>query len=101
MALNYDLREIKNFDKLDPAETQVMCFMTMFIEMNGINLGNADEWLKRAQLWEFVNGKMHNGEFTLDLIKKYVGLKTNVTTTSRTKWASALCRKYFDEGKLK
>ena len=69
------------------AVTQSVIFEAMLVEMNGITEKNWMEFYVRSCLVRHVIGAE---PFTPDDIRKRIGLKTNVTTKSRTSFMASL-----------
>lgn len=101
MSLNYDLTKVKKSEELQDGLLQTISFMSMFIEMGEITADNADEWLKRAHLWEFVNGQMSNRQLTHDDVTRMIGFRCNVITKTWLQFSKPLIKKYFDQGRMK
>lgn len=85
MALTYDLREVKDFDKLDWDITQSLIFQTMSIGLHEITEDNADEFWLRIMLTARLFG--YPAVATRDEVWERVGLKTNAfPSKTREEW---------------
>lgn len=92
MSLNYDLRDIDRFEKLNPGLTQCMCFACMFVGIGEITEENHERVAARIRDWQKLNYPMMNRAvtrpdgttygksipITIDQVKRYIGLKLNV-----------------------
>lgn len=95
MSLDWNATKVKNWQELqdDPSEAvcnETIIFTTMLIDMGQITEKNYKEFYARCSLYEKLHGARRNrlskdGQleyiyFTLDEIKRRIGLSTNVTT---------------------
>jgi hypothetical protein len=92
MSLNYDLTEIKDWQKLNPMITQAIVFATMFVGMGHITEENAPQFSARLDAWQKLHGcslikaaKRPDGTeygkripMTINQVRRYIGLRTNV-----------------------
>lgn len=101
MSLNWDLREVKDFEELRDSEgnldgvTHSLIFMTVGVGLGGITEKNWTEFYARLKLLERLDGPFLNRgeekvEFTPEMVKRRVGLKANVTDETRAKWLGRL-----------
>lgn len=113
MSLNWDVRDIKDHETVttDPNDekkwhpvTQGLVWMCMFIDMNGITEKNIDEFVARTKLYEKVFGEtmwdVENQKyvgFTREQIESHIGLRTNVSTESKTKFLNKLWKNHERE----
>lgn len=115
MALNYDLREIKSYKRLfeKSIETEgskmkeipkTIILSTMSVGMREITKDNYRKFYNRLNLLENVyghffyvrkRGKMIPRPITLGEVERMVGLKTNASEISRTKFLSRIDKDKF------
>lgn len=90
MALSWDVTRCEDGDALlwEPQydTTVAMVFACLFIDMQEISDKTYQEFYARVSLWEEALGKIRGekyGPLTLEEVKRYIGLRTNVLTKSR------------------
>lgn len=108
MSLNYDLsridRKFWHADEADETEkvvTESMIWATIAVDMGEITEANAEEFARRLNSYQelrgafmqrYVDGEMQERPLTLEDVRNRVGLKTNVTTTSKRAFTAKLAR---------
>ena len=93
MALHYNLKECNLKDVPDNIVTE-MIYLTMVIEIGHFTKKNIKEVFYRICIAEMFNGCPYHYEpktlksilADIDLLKKFIGLKTNAGNTSMRKW---------------
>ena len=115
MALNYDLREIKSYKRLfeKSIETEgskmkeipkTIILSTMSVGMREITKNNYIKFYNRLNLLENVygtffyerkRGKMNQRHIKLDEVERMIGLKTNASEISRSKFMSRIDKDKF------
>ena len=105
MSLNWDISKVKNFKKLCwnkdeslAAKTEGLLFATMYIGIGHISEKNCEEfferlttleYLTRPMLWKtdrrFKGGRA-NDPYTLEDVRRHIGLSTNASHISASKW---------------
>lgn len=88
MSLNYELGGIDNWEELrDTAKTRDMVFSTISAGMGDITEKNYIEFYLRVAAVDAMSPWPSNPDpITLQDVKRHIGLRTNVTTESRSKW---------------
>jgi len=107
MALNYNFSKVADHEKLheDNNEwqaTDVLIWMTMAVGIHTITEDNHKEFYARLHLLEKLNGAMRTegGKeklFTLEEVKRRIGLSTNASTLTRNQFIKVKTGRYFDE----
>jgi hypothetical protein len=112
MSLNWNISNIKNYEEIcfsvdDDGEkylsgiTEALIFHTMAIGMGEITEQNVSEFYNRASLYAKFFGnpiryydeqteKYETRRFTANEIKNHIGLSTNVSYESPTKWRNRI-----------
>lgn len=106
MSLDWDMTKCKDTETLKSEEnwptTQAIIFLCMAVGMGKIKDDkDAKEWYLRAKFYENLKGRVFTDEesITLDLVRKYIGLDTNVTFERRPGWCKRISELFFkDEG---
>ena len=98
MSLNYDTREC-DIEGLEQSVIDSMIWITMAIDVGQFTAKNVDEIYDRIVISEALYGKyLYNsktGESVLcskDMIRKFIGLRTNVRTLTMHKWLSRIAK---------
>ena len=98
MPLNYDTRTC-DIDDLDNDVIESMIWLTMAIDVGEFTTKNVDEIYDRIVISEALYGKyVYNsktGKSVLgnkDMIRKFIGLRTNVRTLTMHKWMSRIAK---------
>lgn len=113
MSLNWDISKVKNWEELydkgtwkndfefepDPkgkekrlqTRTDALIWVTMSVGMGQITEKNHEEFFKRVAFLETIGSayRMRGGKpvkYTLEDIKRHIGLSTNVSTETQAKW---------------
>jgi hypothetical protein len=99
MALNWNLEKCKDLEEIKSKEewgvTESIIWTTMITAIGHITENNWKEFLFRVKVIERLSGPLLNkhGEkgvepmyFTPEMIKKRIGLHTNVSTETRAAW---------------
>lgn len=104
MALNWDITEIKNVPFKDESLTEDekdaewRVFEHIVFSCMGVGIGwikdeaEAKEWFNRYRVYSVHSG--YDDYLTLDQVKSYIGLLTNVPRESRTKWDMRMRKQY-------
>ena len=95
MALHYNLKEC-NLEGVPDNIVTEMIYVTMVIEIGQFTEKNIKEVFYRISIAEMFNGSPYHYEpktfksilADMDLLKKFIGLKTNVGDTPMRKWFS-------------
>ena len=95
MALHYNLKEC-NLEGVPDNIVTEMIYVTMVIEIGHFTEKNIKEVFYRISIAEMFNGSPYHYEpktfksilADMDLLKKFIGLKTNVGDTPMSKWFS-------------
>ena len=95
MALHYNLKEC-NLEGVPDNIVTEMIYCTMVIEIGHFTEKNIKEVFYRISIAEMLNGCPFHYEpktfksilANMDLLKKFIGLKTNVGNTPMRKWFS-------------
>lgn len=115
MALNYDLREIKSYKRLFEKSTETggskmkdvpktIVMSTMSVGMREITKDNYIKFYNRLNLIENVygpffyvrkRGKMIPRHIKLEEVERMIGLKTNASEISRSKFISRIDKDKF------
>lgn len=115
MALNYDLREIRSYKRLFEKSTETggskmndvpktIVMSTMSVGMREITKDNYIKFYNRLSLLENVygtffyerkRGKMIPRPIKLEEVERMIGLKTNASEISRTKFLSRIDKNKF------
>lgn len=105
MSLNYDFREVKDFDALHEDEAQraindALVWATMWVDIGHITEDNWQEFATRIHMWEttfsphLIDGDGEAYYIKPSDVKRRIGLRTNVsqktTNQYRTKIAKAV-----------
>ena len=102
MALHYDYREC-NLKDIPDDIIETMIHVTMIIDVGEFTKKNVKDIFYRIKIAEMFNGTPFIYSFEnetksiladQDLIKKFIGLKTNVRTISLRKWFSSKVKQY-------
>jgi hypothetical protein len=103
MALNWDITNCNNYEALQVEEygewsiTNALIWLTIGVDMGQITETNIGEFYARTKVWELITGAIINKEnettkewepyfLTFSDIHKRIGLLTNVSNESITKW---------------
>lgn len=118
MSLNWQFTDKARFDALTPDEKKVnTCFVwgCMFVDLGSITEANAKEWHARYLFVDKISGPFYYETQTddekenkiqrpwsptLDDVRKRIGLKTNVTTKTRSQFAKKVIDTFADQLKL-
>lgn len=97
MALHFDLTKVKGCDKLSSSLKETIIFTTMFVGMGDITEKNCEEFYRRVYTWEAVTGPLRRNTYiTLEEVKQFVGLHTNVSLMSKKRFASHMAKVALD-----
>lgn len=109
MSLNYNIGNVKDYRKLKDSDgrlnvvTETLVFSTMSVDIGSIEEKNIGEWCWRlAYLRAMGLGREiplndeGKRDITLDELRRHIGMRTNVITTSRAefckRWSAYLRR---------
>lgn len=103
MSLNWNIEKVRDYKKITPGPsseghvTEALIWATMAVGIGRITEANADEFYRRIAIYEEQRGAWmtKNGQpspFTLEDIKRRIGLSTNVGTMNKTEFAAKLKR---------
>lgn len=106
MSLNWDITRVdekvayqtdENGDKIFGPYTNTIISMTFILDMGEITEKNLDEWYFRLELFQDMSGPLLQGpkgnkRLTIDVVKDFVGLSTNVRTTTKTQFKNKCFR---------
>lgn len=101
MSLNWDLTKAEKYNALSDEEkdilwqeTQGIIFTTMGIGIGELTEDNLAEFYARQKF----SARMNNFEpFTLEQVRRYVGLKTNVSYETYASWQKRIAKYNYDE----
>jgi len=115
MSLDADYSKIKNYETvvyqkfLEPPRakpnptTEALVFMTMFIGMNSIEEKNHLEFIRRADVWQDINGPIlrcgdgTDKRVTLEDVRAHIGLSTNASTMTAQKFKRQMEAAAYDK----
>ena len=107
MALNYNFSKVKDHEALHEnqsewGKTDTLIWLTMAVGLGGITEKNYVEFYARIKFLEKLSGAMaHVGReeyfFTIDDIKRRIGLETNVSNTTRKQFVDLKTKNFFSE----
>jgi hypothetical protein len=104
MSLNFNLRKCADHEALTADDqwptTEIMIMMTMAVDIGDLrNEAMAKEFFLRCQFYEKVVGPFLPGRkaITLDEVKRYIGLNTNVSYMRRPSWIKRMTDNFFHE----
>jgi len=96
MALTFDLRSVADFQSIEPSLARDIIFQTMFVGINRITEDNYVEFYERLKAGEarfgitLFNASGDASIYTLDVIKSFIGLKTNASKLTKAQWLKNL-----------
>ena len=90
MSLDWDISEC-TFDRDSDrhlANADRLIWQTMAVDLGSIKEKNLSEWVFRCAVIKILNHRIHDsfGPVTEEFLRPYIGLCTNVSTTSRAKF---------------
>lgn len=117
MSLNWDVTNIKDYKTLcwipEPTKenpeqvrinptTEALIWATMNVGIGDLSEKNLDEFAYRLFFYEknfqtFLNSQDGPVPLTYEDLKAHIGLRTNVSFETRTKWATAIKNTWFRE----
>jgi len=89
MSLNWDANKCANPLPANDSEAggrECLIWGSIVLDMGDITEKNVDEWLFRFKFLEKINRSFTNQPMTVDVIRRWIGLRMNVITLSRKKW---------------
>lgn len=93
MALHVDWRNVENWEDLDDIEQQTVAFLLMLIGIDEITKKNFREVFRRAYMYYLLDTLPDTAmRFTLDDVRRYIGITTNVKPMTAAKWDRHLGR---------
>jgi hypothetical protein len=103
MSLNYDIREC-TADTEDEGQWQLcnsLIWLTMTVDLHEISEENLEEWRFRLAVVDILiqDGRSRLEIFNPDVLRSFIGLKTNANNVTRTKWMTRMKKALIDEGK--
>lgn len=105
MALNWNITEVKDWDKTTEEENVVLntlIWMTMAVGMREITEKNHIEFHARVQLIEKLHGSLLHEEgkdrlIKLEEVKRFIGLSTNASTLTRNQFNKNQLERFYKE----
>lgn len=97
MSLNYNYSKVKNhrdFTEADYNKLDTLIWLTMVIGIGSITEDNHREVYARL---EFIHRLHGTNEFTLEDIKKFIGLETNVSKKTWLKFSKEQVERFHKE----
>jgi hypothetical protein len=90
MSLDWDVSEC-TFDRdsdLQVANADRLIWQTLAVDLGSITEKNLSEWVFRCAVIKILNNRINDsfGPVTEDFLRPYIGLHTNVSTTSHAKF---------------
>jgi hypothetical protein len=88
MSLDWDVSECtfdRNFER-QTANAENLIWKTMAVDLGSITEKNLSEWVFRCAVLNILNNDIKFDPVTEDFLRPYIGLYTNVSTTSRAKF---------------
>ena len=88
MSLDWDVSEC-TFDRDSERQTgnaENLIWKTMAVDLGSITEKNLSEWVFRCAVINILNTDIKSHPVTEDFLRPYIGLYTNVSTTSRAKF---------------
>ena len=104
MGLHWDLTKIENHEEIQADDewgiTETIIWMTMSVGLQGITEENVEEFVQRAAILQALSGPwMSHGIYVTDeMIRRRVGLFTNVSDEKRAAWIKRQTDKQFTSG---
>lgn len=105
MALNYNFSKVKDHealheDQMEWGKTDTLIWMTMAVGLGEITEKNYVEFYARVKFIEKLNGAMAHTKdgdyfFTIDDIKRRIGLETNVSQWTRKQFTDLKTKNFF------
>lgn len=109
MSLRFRLEKIENWHetcyladgKTMKVETEILIWATMSVDLGSITEANIEEWFLRMTFVERLFGTFGtNGDgtpwrITPEVLRRHIGLSTNVTTHTRAKWLKRQTEEFF------
>lgn len=105
MALNYNFSKVKDHEELHKndsewGKTDTLIWMCLAVGIGDITEKNYVEFYSRVHFLEKISGSMaHVGKeeylFTVDDIKRRIGLTTNVSNTTRKQFVDLKTKHFF------
>lgn len=95
MSLTWEVTNVTNYEEITEGNewgiTETTIWMTMLLGLSGITEANVDEFVARSALYQAIDGPLlrMNGKsvyVTEEMIRRRVGLRTNVTEEKRAAW---------------
>lgn len=107
MALNYNFSKVKDHEVLHEnqaewGKTDTLIWLTMAVGLGDITEKNYIEFYSRVRFIEKLSGAMAHTKdgdyfFTVDDIKRRIGLSTNVSNTTRKQFVDLKTKNFFQE----
>lgn len=103
MPLNWSVTDCKGWAEWSERENDIkdkLIYGTLYVDLGTIELKNINEWLFRIRMWR----ALYDDTFTLlysdeqininrKVLVKFIGLKTNVSNMTRSKWMKQLAER--------
>ena len=95
MSLNWSITDIKNWEAVSMKEengiegnkTEALIWACMAVDLGSITKKDVDEFFFRVETWEKLRGSfLCDYTMTREDIERRIGLSTNVSNVTRTKW---------------
>jgi len=97
MSLDWDVSKCENSDELTAGDqwefTQAMVFATIGVGIGAVTEANWQEFYARMKLGYYWN----DAEITPDVVRRYIGMRTNVSFETRAKWLKRVMGSRLDE----
>ena len=88
MSLNWSVEKCtfdRNYER-QTANAENLIWKTMAVDLGSITEKNLSEWVFRCAVINILDTEIKFGPVTEDFLRPYIGLCTNVSTTTRAKF---------------
>lgn len=89
MSLNWNTTDCVTptpVDDLEAGQRECLIWGSIGIDLGEITQSNIQEWLFRFKFLETINRSLTTRPMTLEVIQRWIGLRTNVISLTRKKW---------------
>lgn len=101
MALTWDITNCVDSAELTTDETwsatEEMIFATMAVGLPGVSEANADTFYARLRTWQRLIGVPAEEQVTPEKVRRYVGLRTNVSADTDAAWRKRIIDRQLDD----